>query len=200
MRKGPTIEAITEEGAGDAGEILLCSPAVAMYHDAPKVGEVLVAGSSAGRLSVLGRSMELVLPHPISGRVSERMLRNRRDPVDYGQVLLRLVPVEAKELVTGEAGEIGNTAHDLPEDCFAVRSPTHGMFYRRPRAEDLFYVEAGQVVEEGVTLALVEVMKCFSAIAYGGEGMPPRAEIVEIRAEDASEVQSAQILFVLKPA
>lgn len=200
MRKDPTVEAIIEEGASDAGDILLCSPAVAMYHDAPKVGEVLVAGSRAGRLTVLGRTMELVLPHPISGRVSERMLRNRRDPVDYGQVLLRLVPVEAKEPFKGEAGETGTTTHNLPEGCFAVRSPTHGMFYRRPRPDDPFYVEAGQIVEEGVTLALVEVMKCFSAIAYGGEGMPPRAEIVEIRAEDASEVQSAQILFVLKPA
>ena len=146
----------------------------------------------------LGRTVELVLPQAISGRVAERMLRNRRDPVDYGQPILRLVPVEAKGLKS-EVGEASTTAHNLPEGCFAVRSPTHGMFYRRPRPDAPSYVEEGQLVEEGVTLALVEVMKCFSAITYGGEGMPPRAEVVEIRAKDASEVQSAQILFVLKP-
>ena len=57
-----------------------------------------------------------------------------------------------------------------------------------------------QVVEEGATLALVEVMKCFSAISYGGEGMPPRAEIVEVRAADGAEVAADEVLFVVKPA
>jgi biotin carboxyl carrier protein len=199
VKRDSTIEAIIKESATNSGEIFVCSPAVATYLNAPNVGEILVTGASAGRLTVLGRSQELVLPYPISGRVAERMLHNRRDPVDYGQPLLRLVPVETKELETDEAGGASTALDDLPQDCFAVRSPTHGMFYRRPSPDAPYYVEEGQIVEEGVTLALVEVMKCFSAITYGGEGIPPRAEIVEVRAEDASEVQSSQILFVLKP-
>ena len=81
-----------------------------------------------------------------------------------------------------------------------MTSPTHGMFYRRPKPDVPAYVEPGQVVETGATLALVEVMKCFSAIAYGGVGFPARAEIVEARVEDGVEVEADQILFVVRPA
>ena len=171
-----------------------------IYSHAPKARYVLIAGAGAGRLTALGRTVDLLLPRDVSGRVAECMLHNRRDPVEYGQVLLRLVPVEAKELVSGVASEARTTPHNLPEGCLAVTSPTHGMFYQRPRPDAPSYVAVGQLVEEGITLALVEVMKCFSAITYGGEGMPARAEIVEIRAEDASEVQAGQVLFVVKPA
>jgi biotin carboxyl carrier protein len=55
-------------------------------------------------------------------------------------------------------------------------------------------------VEEGTTLALVEVMKCFSAITYGGDDLPSRAEIIEVRADDGAEVETDQILFVVRPA
>ena len=68
------------------------------------------------------------------------------------------------------------TSRDLPEGTFAVTSPTHGMFYRRPRPDEPAYVEAGQIVENGSTLGLVEVMKCFAAITYGGDQLPSRAE------------------------
>ena len=81
-----------------------------------------------------------------------------------------------------------------------MTSFTHGMFYRRPGPDAPHYVEEGQVVEQGTTLGLVEVMKCFSAIAYGGDDRPPRAEVVDVRAEDGAEVQVDQILFVLRPA
>ena len=74
------------------------------------------------------------------------------------------------------------------------------MFYRRPRPDEPAYVETGQIVEHGSTLGLVEVMKCFSAIVYGGDDLPPRAEIVEVRADDGAEVETEQILFVVRPS
>jgi biotin carboxyl carrier protein len=74
------------------------------------------------------------------------------------------------------------------------------MFYRRPSPDASPYVDIGAVVEEGTTIALVEVMKCFSAINYGSPGQPPRAEVVEVRAEDGAEVEAEQVLFVLRPA
>jgi acetyl-CoA carboxylase biotin carboxyl carrier protein len=126
------------------------------------------------------------------------MLRHRQDPVDYGQVLLRLTSVEASEAVVAAESTSSTLSADLPEGSFAVTSPTHGMFYRRPRPDAPAYVEIGHVIEEGNTLALVEVMKCFSAITYGGEGLPPRAKVIEIRAEDSSEIQAEQVLFVVQ--
>jgi biotin carboxyl carrier protein len=59
-------------------------------------------------------------------------------------------------------------------------------------------VEVGSRVRAGQTLALIEAMKCFSAIAYGGPGLPEEAEVAEIRAADVSEVRHGQVLFVVR--
>jgi acetyl-CoA carboxylase biotin carboxyl carrier protein len=200
MSNDTRLEVIVEESDGDRGELLVKSPAVGTFGGAPRAGEVLVGCSRVGRLTSLGRTVSLVMPRSTSGRVAERILHNRRDPVDYGQVLVRLVPVEQVDVGQGATNEESTAASGLPEGSYAVISPTHGIFYRRPRPDEPPYVEAGQVIEEGTTLALVEVMKCFSAITYGGTGLPSRAEVVEVRADDSAEVQSEQILFVVKPA
>jgi acetyl-CoA carboxylase biotin carboxyl carrier protein len=110
------------------------------------------------------------------------------------------VPVEAGAESGDAAFTEGAQAGDLPQGGFAVRSSTHGMFYHRPRPDEPAYVEIGTVVDEGATLGLVEVMKCFSAVVYGGPDLPTRAEIVEVRADDGAEVTTDQILFVVRPA
>jgi len=193
----PRVEVTVSDA--DDGALLVQAPAVGLYGFAPKVGEVLVGGSKVGTLVNLGTRTDLVLPRGVTGRVAERLLVTRSNPVEFGTQLLRLVPVEADDIGAG-VGEIGAASgHDLPEGTHAVVSPTHGMFYRRPRPDAANYVEPGDVVETGATLALVEVMKCFSAIAYGGATLPARAEIVEVRVEDGAEVSSDEVLFVVKP-
>jgi acetyl-CoA carboxylase biotin carboxyl carrier protein len=196
---GP-IDVIAGDGPDGSGELLLKSPAVGLYGCAPLVGEVLVAGSRAGRLTVLGRTVELLVPRGVTGRVAETFVATRKDPVDYGQVVLRLVPVEASDEFVGVTAGARNASRNLPDGSFAVVSPTHGMFYRRPRPDEPAYVETGQIVENGSTLGLVEVMKSFSAIVYGGGELPPRAEVIEVRADDGAEVESDQVLFVVRPA
>lgn len=200
MNGAPELEVLVEQDEDSGGGLWLLSPGVGWYRGAPQMGEILVPRSRAGRLTSLGRTADLTVPQGHTGRVTERPLRHRRSPVDYGQKLLRLVPVEAAWADEQPPRHTETAAKGVSEGGFAVTCPTHGMFYRRPRPDAPPYVEIGQVVEEGNILALVEVMKCFSAITYGGEGLPPRAEIFEIRAEDNSEVQADQILFVVKPA
>lgn len=98
----------------------------------------------------------------------------------------------------GATGGVHAGEAAIPPGCHAVISPADGVFYRRPRPTEAPYVEIGARVRSGQTLALIEAMKCFSAIAYGGPGLPEEAEIVEARAEDASEIRHGQILFVVK--
>jgi acetyl-CoA carboxylase biotin carboxyl carrier protein len=200
MSRRPVIEAMVKDGDVGNGELLVVAPSVGTYGFAPRVGEVLVGGSRAGRLTTLDRTSELVLPSGVTGRVAERLCTTRSNPVEYGEVLLRLVPVKADGVGEGVVSAAEAAAKDLPEGTFAVTSPTHGMFYRRPGPDAPAYVEVGSQVEQGARLALVEVMKCFSAITYGGGSLPTRAEIVEIRAQDTSEVAADEILFVVKPA
>lgn len=147
--------------------------------------------------------------------------------VEYGQPILTLAPLEAardrgagskatgakkaRRLSAGAGqGAHGKSraavaaarshpgAHDIPAGSHAVVSPADGVFYRRPRPIDPPYVEKGARVHSGQTLALIEAMKCFSAITYGGAGLPDEAEVIEIRSEDAAEVTHGQVLFVVK--
>lgn len=194
------IDVIVSEDTENSQELVLGSPAVGYYSSAPRVGEVVVGGSRVGCLTTLGRRVDLVVPRGVTGRVVERKLATRSEPVDYGQDLLRLAPVEASD--EGDVSPVspGGISEDLPEGTLAVRSSIHGMFYHRPRPDEPAYVEIGQIVEIGTTLGLVEVMKCFSAIVYGGPDLPTRAEIVEFRAEDGAEVEADQVLFVVRPA
>ena len=93
--------------------------------------------------------------------------------------------------LAGEAAQLG---------MVAVRSPTDGIFYRRPSPDEPSYVEAGDTVERGKVLGLVEVMKCFNQIAYGGEpDAAPKAVVVRVVPEDSAEVKLGQVLFVLDP-
>lgn len=200
MTPSSRLDVIVSEDPGQTNEVLLGSPAVGRFSAAPIVGEVVVGGSRAGRLRSLGRTVDLVVPSGVTGRVAEIESGTSDGPVGYGQNLLRLVPVEAAG--EGDPGAVtgGDRSGDLPEGTFAVRSSIHGMFYQRPRPDEPPYVEIGQIVEKGVTLGLVEVMKCFSAVVYGGDALPARAEITEVRVVDGAEVGTDQILFVVRPA
>jgi len=194
------IDVIVSDRPKDRKDLLLGSPAVGYFSSAPMVGEVLVGGSRVGRLTSLGRKIDLVVPRGVTGRVAELEAATRSDPVEYGQALLRLVPVEASGSPDAIAAANGETGGDLPEGTFAVRSSIHGMFYHRPRPDEPPYVEIGTIVEQGTTLGLVEVMKCFSAVVYGGQELPDRAKIVEVRADEGAEVKTDQILFVVRQA
>lgn len=194
------LDVVVAEDPARHDELLLGSPAVGEFCAASIVGEVVVGGSRVGRLTSLGRRFDLVVPGGVTGRVAELESGTSRGPVGYGQPLLRLVPVEA----AGDGGSAAAGSEDrrgeLPEGSYAVRSSIHGMFYQRPRPDEPPYVEVGQIVETGATLGLVEVMKCFSAVVYGGPDLPARAEILEVRAADGAEVGTDQILFVVRPA
>ncbi|ANM32047.1 hypothetical protein ABI59_03000 [Acidobacteria bacterium Mor1] len=79
-----------------------------------------------------------------------------------------------------------------------MRAPTDGVFYRRPSPDAPAFVEAGQRVRGGQPVGLVEVMKTFNQVRYGGDDLPDEAEVVEIRADDGQEVQAGQVLIVVK--
>lgn len=196
----PRIDVIVSEDPDNRKDLLLGSPAVGRFNSAPMVGEVVVGGSRVGCLTSLGRRVDLVVPRGVTGRVADLKPATRNDPVEYGQDLLRLVPVEAADAGDAIAADTNEAAGDLPEGTLAVRSSIHGMFYHRPRPDEPPYVEIGQIVEQGTTLGLVEVMKCFSAVVYGGQDLPSRAEIVEVRADEGAEVKTDQILFVVRQA
>jgi acetyl-CoA carboxylase biotin carboxyl carrier protein len=78
-----------------------------------------------------------------------------------------------------------------------VVSPSDGVFYRKPSPDAPAFVEVGASVSAGQAVGLVEVMKTFNQILYGGPGFPEPATVVEIRADDTAEVRAGQVLLVV---
>jgi acetyl-CoA carboxylase biotin carboxyl carrier protein len=154
-----------------------------------------------GLFSSLHRRFALVLPEGTAGRTVGALPRKRSVPVEYGEVLFELAPVDPNDEAGAPvaAAALGRPADaDLPEGTWAVVSPTDGFFYRRPSPGAEPFVEVGTRVQSGDPLGLVEVMKTFNQILYGGPGFPDDAEVVAIRAGDAEEVLAGQVLMVVR--
>ena len=192
---------VVQREEGDGSGWLVRSPAVGRLVDLPRRGTLLQGGSPAGVLRVLRREFVLVLPENCRGAVAERLVEGKRPPVQYGQPLFRLGAGVAPANETRATAETrGRGELEIPAGMLAVRSPTDGVFYRRPNPEADPYVVEGSEITHGSTLALVEVMKCFQQIVYGREEeSPDRGRIHRILVEDAHEVQYGQLLFVIDP-
>src|SRR5699024_12732627 len=68
-----------------------------------------------------------------------------------------------------------------------ISSPLPGFFYRRPAPDQDEYVREGDVIAEGQTIALVEVMKSFTELKATQAGT-----LKEFLVEDEEEVSVGQ--------
>ena len=55
-------------------------------------------------------------------------------------------------------------------------------------------------VAPGQTVALLEVMKTFHRVAYGGDGLPERAKDVAIVPAEESDLAGGDAILTLEPA
>lgn len=188
------------EGEED-GTLRVLAPRLGIWTDLPRPGELLGPGSRVGSLLVLNSTFAMRLPEGAAGLVVDGLPPKRAASVEYGQTMFRLDPVRAGDAAGagGAAAAFGRPGGaDLPEGARAVVSPTEGVFYRRPSPEDPPFVEVGGRVRLGDAVGLVEVMKTFNQILYGGAGMPDEAEVLEVRCEDGQEVGVGQVLVVVR--
>ena len=185
----------------DEGKSCVLSPDVGWWSALPAQGQPLAAGGSLGVLTRLGKRFRLVLPDGAHGRVAGVPQDRHAVPVEYGQVLFRLVPTTATsdEAAGSEGGTGGGQAEEGSGQGPAIVAPTDGIFYPCPSPGAPRYVEPGQTVRRGQTVGLVEVMKTFNQIAFDGPGLPEQAVVKEIRAGEGEEVRAGQVLIVLEP-
>jgi hypothetical protein len=177
------------------GTILVRSPGVGFWSDMPRAGATLGAGSGIGVLTRGNRKRSLVLP-AVTGRVRGGAARDRIVPVEYGEVLLRLSPLDGGETGAVEDARPGHAG--LAEGTWAVTAPTDGVFYACPSPGAAPFVRVGARVRTGQAIGLVEVMKTFNQIVYGGPGLPSEAEVIEVRSSDREEVRAGAILIVVR--
>jgi len=74
----------------------------------------------------------------------------------------------------------------------AIRAPMLGTFYRSPAPGEPPFVEVGRHVRADDTVCLIEVMKLFSSVKAGADGM-----VKQIIPDNGSLVEFNQILIVV---
>jgi biotin carboxyl carrier protein len=187
---------------GEDGRARVLSPGVGWWSHHPQAGALLGPGSRIGTFQRLAQGFAMLLPEGAAGRVTGPLPRDLGIPLEYGQLLFELTPVLAAgdaEAAAGHGAVIGHpAATGLAPGTWAVVSPTDGIFYRRAAPGARPFVECGARIHTGQPLGLVEVMKTFHPIVYGGPGFPEAADVLEVRCGDAEEVRAGQVLVVVR--
>jgi acetyl-CoA carboxylase biotin carboxyl carrier protein len=186
-------EAVAIAKSRDDGLVDLCSPSVGFFREGPRAGEVLVEGSAFGELEVLGLRVALKVP-AVRGAVVEA---SRHRAVGYGEPL---VTIDPRSAAGGAEVVAQKTASADTSSSLVFRFATSGRYYARPAPGADPFVAIGAVISAGQTVALLEVMKTFNRIQYGGDDVPERARVVEIFATHDSDVSAGDALLRVEPA
>ncbi|MBA3547142.1 MAG: hypothetical protein H0T76_11710 [Nannocystis sp.] len=184
------------------GKLRLEAPTVGLYRGEPRAGTLVAPDQPIGQLEILGVLHHLLAPAEAAGLVLRSDSRQNlphptRRPVGHGDLLVLLDP----EAVTAGAVPgigIGPGATGTSTAALVFRAPTAGRWYTRPGPGKPPLIEVGTVVEHGQAVGLIEVMKTFSRLHYGGEGLPARARVRAIVVKDEEDVAAGDTLFELE--
>ena len=174
--------------------LVLRSPEVGLFTGALPAGALIGPRSKAGVLHSLGRRFELLAPATVAGRVVNEPPERVLAPVGYGTPLYELAPLETAGLVPDAAASEAGAASGV----LVFRAPCSGRFWQRPSPNDPPFVGPGDVLEDGRTVGLIEVMKTFTHLVYrAGSELPARARFVRFLVADGGEVADGSPLLEL---
>jgi acetyl-CoA carboxylase biotin carboxyl carrier protein len=182
-------------------QVVVTSPAVGLWRDAPAPGTVVTPGANLGELEILGVLHRLRAPEQAVGVVLVRPgPRLARQPVAYDDVLVRLDPSAGVAAPAAGGAAPTAAAAGREDEGTYFRSPLSGRYYGQPGPGQPPFVKAGDVIVTGQAVALLEVMKTFNRLAYGGEGLPARARVTAVLVADESDVDEGAPLLWVEPA
>ncbi|MGE0871475.1 MAG: acetyl-CoA carboxylase biotin carboxyl carrier protein subunit [Kofleriaceae bacterium] len=192
-----TLEAITHPLAD--GKLELRSPAPGWFRrtrEAASAGP----GDQLGILDMLGRSVRIVIPASApAGFLAIDRRATTRIAVDHGGVIATLDPAGA--VIAPSGGHWTDRAAPVVahHDGLVFASPTSGRFYGRPSPDKPPFVEPGSELVAGTTICLLEVMKTFHRVGYGGAGLPAKARVRAVLVSDGTDVNAGDPLIAIEP-
>lgn len=177
--------------------VCLASPEVGLFTRALSRGAIVGAGETAGVITALGRSFELLVPEGAVGVVANDPPELVRSPVGYRDVLYRLAAIDGATKTPGKQALDSNSSTTE----LLMRAPQSGRFYHRPAPSEPPFAIVGAIVADGQPIGMIEVMKTFSHVPYKASGtLPKRAKLVRWIATDGADVKSGDALFALERA
>ena len=169
------------------------APAPGWFHLLVAADHLVAPGDVIGELEVLGRTVKILAP-AVRGlvRLPAGPALARR-PVSYGDVLFRV----ATDVAIAGVDATGDAAARAAEGL-VFRAPTSGRFYGRPSPDKPAFVATGAELAAGATVCLLEVMKTFHRVTYGGADVPPRARVKDVLVADGADVNQGDALLALE--
>jgi acetyl-CoA carboxylase biotin carboxyl carrier protein len=160
-------------------------------------GDLVTPGSDLGELVVLGRASILVVPRSADGVAGIALrLPSAVRPVGHGDVLVELDPSLQRAAGASTAAAV-SAATDAAEGL-VFHAPTSGRFYVRPAPDKPAFVTEGTRLTAGTTVCLLEVMKTFHRVTYGGPGLPDTARVRRVLVADGADVNAGDPLLALE--
>jgi len=171
-------------------------PSVGWWRPLVAAGQIVQTGDTLGELTVLGVAYRVVAGPGVRGAVKDAGARGPRG-VDVASAIFEIDPTA---LVAGAVGDSASATAAAQKTGLAVCAPSSGRFYGRPGPGKSAFVSPGDVIKEGHTVCLLEVMKTFHRVTYGGPGLPSEARVVAIAVADEADVNSGDVLVRVEPA
>lgn len=165
-------------------------PAVGFWRPRIAAGRMVHAGDTLGELTVLGVVYRVIAGAGVRGVVTAETPIEPR-PVDTAAPIAVIDP---SAIMTAAGSATDATAAAAARGGLAVCAPSSGRFYGRPGPGKPAFVSPGDVIKEGHTVCLLEVMKTFHRVTYGGAGLPPEARVVAVAVADEVDVNSGDVL------
>jgi acetyl-CoA carboxylase biotin carboxyl carrier protein len=148
-----------------------------------------------GTIEVLGAKLDLLVPPSLQGVMlflERRTAGGRsRSAVSYGDPLVLL------DSTAGGPGGAGGAEERTYGMVFA--SPMSGRFYRRAAPDKPPFVVEGDEIGAGQTICLLEVMKTFNRITYGGGSDLPRAKVLRVIPAEGDDLAAGDPILELQP-
>jgi len=177
------------------GHLRLTSPEVGCFTGALPRGAALAPGMVAGTLQRLGICIDLIVPEGAGGAILGDPPRALVAPIGFGDELYVLDPAGAAAVVAADDADSASDAG------MVVKASQSGRVWHSPSPGDAPFCGAGDTLEDGSPLCLIEVMKTFSTVPYRPEkGLPARAKVVRWVAQDGDDVEPGAPLMLVEPA
>jgi acetyl-CoA carboxylase biotin carboxyl carrier protein len=194
---GPELDALAAApgpGGTSPEAIELRAPMPGVFIPAVAAGDLVAPGATLGELAVLGRATAVLAPRTVASGIAIRVVTAASQAVGYGDPLVTIDP----SLQHGAATATGPAATTTAALGLVFRAPTSGRFYGRSAPDKPAFVTAGATLATGATICLLEVMKTFHRVTYGGPGLPDTARVSRVLVADGDDVNAGDPLLALE--
>jgi len=116
-------------------------------------------------------------------------------PVVGAQPPTPAIPVETAPTTPSSPSAGADTAGDSTEGLFVMKSPIVGTFYSCPSPNAPPFVQAGDMVQVGQVICIIEAMKLMNELEAEVAG-----KVVKTYVENGQPVEYGQSLFAIEPA